>query len=353
MNSIRYYLLLVTILYGIGGLCAQDFHYSQFYHAPLHLNPALTGIFNGDARVSGNYKSQWQDVVVDYKTFTVAFDKKFFNRTDKSGFWSTGFALNYDRAGDSKLAWADINLNLSYTKILSDRLFLSLGGQAGIAQRSFDPGNLRFDEQFNVGRGEFDRGLPTNESFGNDSHLFADFAVGLNVRWQSKQNNGIVYRNAKRSKLDVGVALHHLTTPDQSFIETEVVPLERRLSPYVMGTLQVAKALDLVGNLTYQTQSAAYEELVAMGGVRFHIANQLGRQFNILFGAGMRRNEIQDAWWPTVELGINNLEVGLNYDFNVSRFDIATENRGGFELSVRYLIRNVRPLPEFRTCTLL
>ncbi len=25
---------------------AQDFHYSQFFNSPLHLNPGLTGIYN-------------------------------------------------------------------------------------------------------------------------------------------------------------------------------------------------------------------------------------------------------------------------------------------------------------------
>lgn len=335
-----------------GGLLAQDFHYSQFYHAPQHLNPALTGIFNGDGRLMGNYKSQWADVPVDYNTFTVAYDRKFLRHSDVNSFFSGGIALNYDRAGDSKLTWADIDLNLSYTLGLNEQLFLTLGGQGGIVSRGFDEGNLRFDNQFNASQGEFQEGLPTGENFGRDSRIFPDFGIGLNVRFQAKQTSRLVYRNDRRSKVDLGVALYHLTTPDQSFIEDTRVPLERRISPYLMGTLQLGKPLDLVGNITYQIQGD-YRELVGMGGARIHLNNKLGRQFNILLGLGMRRNEIQDAWWPTVELGINNIEIGLNYDFNVSRFDIATENQGGLEISFRYLFRNVRPLPTFKTCPLI
>lgn len=346
-------LCLLACFLGTEEINGQDFHYSQFYHAPLHLNPALTGIFNGDGRLSANYKSQWADVPVDYKTFTVAYDKKFYNRTDRTAFFSGGLGLNYDRAGDSKLTWGGVNLNLSYTKMFSPRVFLSVGGQAGLAQRSFDPGNLRFDSQFDDPSGVVDLGLPTGENFGNDSHIFPDFALGINLRLQAKPTSNLVYRNNKRTKLDIGVGIHHLFTPDQSFIEDVTVPLERRLSPYASGTLQLGTPFDLVGAITYQTQSSAYEELVGMAGIRFHLSNKLGKQFNFLVGAGMRRNEIQDAWWPTVELGINNLEIGLNYDFNVSRFDVATENRGGLELSLRYLIRKVRPLPAFRSCTLL
>ena len=70
-------------------------------------------------------------------------------------------------------------------------------------------------------------------------------------------------------------------------------------------------------------------------------------------GMGLRRDKIQDAYWPTFEVSYNNLNVGLNYDFNTSQFDIATENKGGMELSVRYIISKVRPLPEFKVCPLI
>lgn len=353
MKNLRFFLFISILMAGGFTLSAQDFHYSQFYNGPLHLNPALTGVFNGDGRIMANYKSQWTDVPVDYQTFTVAYDKKFLRRTDRTGFWSAGIALNYDRAGDSKLTWGDIDLNLSYTQQLSPQLFITLGGQAGIVQRSFNEENLRFDSQFNVGRGRFEAGLPTGENFSNTSNIFPDFGVGVNLRFQAKQTSRLVFRNNRRSKVDLGVALHHLTNPEQSFLEDVEAPLASRLSPYAIGTLQIGKPLDLVAAVTYQTQSEAYEELVAMAGVRFHLNNELGRQFNIMLGAGMRSNEIQDAWWPTIEIGVNNIEVGLNYDFNVSRFDIATENQGGLELSFRYLIRKVRPLPEFKSCPLI
>lgn len=349
MKKIFTLLLLSCVL---GSLSAQDFHYSQFYHAPLHLNPALTGVFNGDGRLMANYKSQWTDVPVDYKTFTVAYDKKFLRRTDSDGFFSGGLALNYDRAGDSRLTWANVDLNLSYTYGVTDRLFLSLGGQAGLVSRGFDEGNLRFDNQFDAPSGAFQEALASGENFANDSKLFPDFGVGLNIRFQAKQTSQIVYRNDKRSKIDLGVALFHLNSPDQSFIEDIEAPLEARLSPYFMGVLQLGKPIDLVGNITLQRQQE-YEELIGMGGIRFHLNNNLGKQFNLLVGLGMRRNEIQDAWWPTIELGINNIEIGLNYDFNVSRFDIATENQGGLEISFRYLIRKVRPLPTFKSCPLI
>ncbi len=353
MLTLRPVLVAITLLLFSGISFAQDFHYSQFYNAPLHLNPALTGIFRGDIRAMGNYKSQWVDVPVDYKTVTLAIDKKFLKVSSKKGFVSGGVAFNYDRAGDSKLTWANLDLNLSYTKVFSPKVILSVGGKAAIIQRGFDNAGLRYNDQFDETRGEFNGALPTGELYDQDGQIFPDFGLGINLRLQAKQTDQLVIRNNRRTKLDIGVALHHLTSPDQAFYDNESVPLERRLSPYVTGVLQVLPIVDVVGGVTYQNQGSFYDELVMMLGGRVWVKNTLNKQISLMAGMGLRRDKTQDAYWPTFELSYNNLMVGLNYDFNTSQFDIATENRGGMELSVRYIIRKVRPLPEFKVCPLL
>lgn len=302
----------------------------------------------------GNYKSQWTDVPVDYKTVTLAIDKKFLKVAgENKSFLSGGVAFNYDRAGDSKLTWANLDLNLSYTKAFSSKVILSVGGKGALVQRSFDGGNLRYDNQFDEVRGIVDLNLPTGESFDSDGNIFPDISLGLNLRLQTEQTSELVFRNDRRSKLDFGVALHHIFTPDQAFYDDATVPLERRLSPYVVGTLQLLPAVDLRAAITYQNQGAFYDELVATIGGQFWLKNSLSKQISITAGMGLRRDAIQDSYWPTFEVTYNNWRVGLNYDFNTSQFDIATENRGGMELSVRYIIRKVRPLPEFKVCPLI
>lgn len=348
-------LLLAALFFcALPGLShGQDFHYSQFYNAPLHLNPALTGVFNGDVRFMGNYKSQWSDVPVDYQTVTLAVDKQFRKTSNPNGFFAGGLAFNYDNAGDSKLTWLNLDLNGSYIRALSKTAVISIGGKAAIIQRSFQTDNLRFNDQFDEARGIVDLGLPSGEAFDTDGQIFPDFSAGINLRLQSKQTDYLVFRNNRRSKVDIGVALHHILTPDQAFYDDAEVPLERRLSPYAIATLQVLPVIDVVGAITYQNQGSFYDEIVGMLGARAWISNKLGSQISLMAGMGLRRDAIQDAYFPTFELTYNTLRVGLNYDFNTSGFDIATENRGGLELSVRYLIRKARPLPEFKTCPLI
>ena len=62
-------LLLVTDV-----VSAQDPSFSQFFASPLTLNPALTGKFNGDLRVAGNYRNQWPTVNKAYVTSTLSID---------------------------------------------------------------------------------------------------------------------------------------------------------------------------------------------------------------------------------------------------------------------------------------
>ncbi|MTB51900.1 type IX secretion system membrane protein PorP/SprF [Lewinella sp. W8] len=349
----RLALVACVTTFMLSGLSGQDFHYSQFYNNPLHLNPALTGIFGGDVRMMGNYKSQWADVPVDYKTVTLAYDRKFLNVTKDNGFFSAGGAFNYDRAGDSRFTWANLDLNGSYTRILSSQIAVSVGAKAALIQRSFADDNLRFDAQFDPDAGIFDPTRSNLEDLGNDSNLFPDFSVGINLRLQAKQTSDIVYKNDRRTRLDLGVALHHIFAPDQAFFDLESVPLERRLSPYAIGVLQVLPRVDVVGAITYQNQGAFYDEFVGTLGGRVWIKNSVAKQVSLMAGMGLRRDSNQDAYWPTFEISYNNWKVGLNYDFNTSEFDIATENRGGMELSVQYIIRKVKPLPEFKICPLI
>ena len=55
---------------------AQDIHFSQFANSPLNLNPAQTGLFNGDYRIMANQRSQWSAVPIPYSTFSLGADMR-------------------------------------------------------------------------------------------------------------------------------------------------------------------------------------------------------------------------------------------------------------------------------------
>mgnify|MGYP002795437940 CR=1 FL=1 len=52
---------------------AKDFHYSQFYAAPLYLNTSLTGITEL-SRIGVNYRKQWAGLDPDFNAYSAYFD---------------------------------------------------------------------------------------------------------------------------------------------------------------------------------------------------------------------------------------------------------------------------------------
>jgi type IX secretion system PorP/SprF family membrane protein len=78
----KFILLILLVQMGaISCLKAQiDPHFSQIYAYPLWLNPALTGVFDGDTRVTANFKGQWTGITNGYQTTAISADYK---ATDK------------------------------------------------------------------------------------------------------------------------------------------------------------------------------------------------------------------------------------------------------------------------------
>lgn len=342
----------VVLLLTITGR-AQDFHFSQFSYAPLHLNPGLTGVFAGDTRISTSYRSQWNQVPVAYRTFTATADHKYTCGRTSDGFFSSGIALNYDQAGDSRLSMAQVGLYGSYTYPLNDQAFLTGGLNVGAGQRAFESDDLRFDNQYDVLVGRYNANLSTNEAFANQSHIFMDVGVGINFRWQELQSNALVDLLEERSKLDIGIGVHHLNRPDMSFIEDQEVNLPIRWSPYASGTIQVGNPIDVQLAVMAQVQNT-YRQYLGTAGLKVYGNRDLGEQWAVTLGVGYRFDEFGDAWYPALSIDYHEtLRASLSYDINISDFNIATQRRGGLELNVQYLIKKVCPLPNFKFCPLI
>lgn len=311
---------------------AQDIHFTQFAYSPLNLNPALTGIFNGDMRFGANYRNQWQNVPVDYLNFSGAYDMNFYNKKLERSRFAGGLLFNYDRAGDSRLSTTNLGLSGSYTHQLARRHFATLGVQLAGNQRGFRLDDLYFDDQFN---GEsFDPNLQTEESFVNTSTFFGDISAGLN--WH--------FRTSKRTNIDVGGAAYHLNTPKKSFNNEPDVQLPIRYTLYGMGTFKLVDALDIFVNAASQWQKPHQETTLGLGA-NIHLNTRLDHELFVALGGYLRLNDLEsDAIIPYFGLQYRMWHFGLSYDVNISQFNVATDRRGGPEISLNYIITKVKPL---------
>ena len=197
---------------------AQDINFSQFYELPLLRNPALAGIFPGDIRVAGAYRSQWQSVTTPYQTMALGTEVKFSMGPNSDDYITLGLHLSNDQAGDSKLSKTQIFPVLNYHKLLNSESnsYLSAGIMAGAVQQRFDPTKLTFDDQFV--NGSFSVTNPTRQIFTNTNLTYWDVAAGLSF---SSEIGEVHYY--------VGIGLYHFTHPKVAFMPANDVHLNQKL----------------------------------------------------------------------------------------------------------------------------
>lgn len=313
---------------------AQDIHYSQFYNAPLNINPANTGIFNGDRRIMGSYKDQWRTVPVPWTTFTLSYDQKFYPKRSDKHFFTGGLALNYDKQGLSNLTLTNINISGGYTLVVNESNLLSIAGLVGFASRGFNLESLTWDSQWTDG--VFDGTISSGENFNADRVNFIENGLGINYRWQK----------SSRTKVDIGVGGYHLIEPKVAFYEADDIRLDRRITGQLVGQVQLGNALDFQLHGFGQFQGEHNEVLVG-GLFKLHLSQQRGREFELHLGAGYRTS---GSLFPTIAIQYSNIYASFSYDIDLSDFDVHTNNRGGPELHFNYILTSVKPVKHFKIC---
>jgi len=317
----------------VASATAQDLHFSQFYHNPWQLNPAATGVFNGDWRLAGVYRSQWASVPVNYNTFALAFDRKMLQRGATQ--ISAGLLLENDQAGDAGLRWTQLGLMGSVAQNLTDQQTLVVGAGLAFVQRSFSIEKLKFKNQWT---GDvYDAALPNGESFASSSGLAPTLSAGLQWHYRATET---------RTQLDVGVGAAHLNHPSVSFWDDAPIKLPMRLSLLVDGGWQLNEQLDLIGFGSVQQMTKA-QEIIFGAGLRRLLSNEIANVTALRFSLATRW---QDAIIPAVQMERNNWTVGVSYDYNISGFQSATGHRGGFEIAIIYRHVPVPPLKASKSC---
>ena len=342
-------LLVLAFVMSAGALKAQDLHFSQFYHSPLNLNPALAGIYSGDIRFIANYNSQWENVPVDYTTFSGAVEKKFYYDGLKSSYFAVGLLLNSDQAGDLNLGRINIGVTGSYSRQLAPILFATVGGTIGVTQRGFDTANLTTDADWD---GQQFNPVGLTESFASTSTINPDFAAGLNLRLQPIGAD----RLTKRTTLDFGVGVHHLTSPNESFFAGGVSELPIRYSAYALGTLMLADNFDVLLRGMGQFQSTYRENVVGLSA-KIHLNRNPSKEVAVVLGGSYRyarfSGDTADAIVPHIEFHVQQWLLGINYDVNISDFQTASLRQGGPEIAFRYILSKVKDLEVLKVCPII
>ena len=308
---------MILLLGALRTLQAQvDPHFSQFYAYPLWLNPALTGVFDGTARVNLNFKDQWANVSDGYLTTGLSAD---FKTTDKV---SLGFNLLNQTAGAAAYNYFAAYGTFGYGIAVSSdgTKKLSFGLQAGIINRSYQPYNLQFDDQYDPTVG-FNPYLTSGENFLTTSATIFDAAAGVYFYDTDPQSTANVFG---------GIAVAHLTDANDPFA-TDGIKSKLPIRFNIHGGVKIRASdwIDITPNLLYIRQQQNQIRAVDLNAeLKFQ------NSYGLILGAMYR---IDDAVVADLGYRIKDMVISLSYDFNTSPLEVATNGQGGFELSLSYV----------------
>lgn len=335
-NVIIAILLIINCQLSIINCFAQDIHLSQFNSSPQNLNPAQTGLFDGDWRFVGNHRSQWSAIPVPYKTYSLSTDTRL-KKKFLEGIPALGLLINTDKAGDSKFSTTQVSFSGAYIKNIGtdSTHFVSIGVQPGFTTKSFNINALTFDNQYDGDN--YNAAMSSGENFSKTRITYLDLGGGLTYLW----------RKTQRTQANFGLSAFHLNMPKQSFFSDKDIRLDIKTTINGIAEFPVASQLDLVPSVLYQRQGKYKETVIGLFGKYFlQPVNGMTTAFSL--GSFYR---LKDAFIIAANMEYRSFNVGLSYDVNTSKLTEATNNRGGFEISVIYIFKKEVPfIAKKRVC---
>ncbi|UJP65450.1 PorP/SprF family type IX secretion system membrane protein [Mongoliitalea daihaiensis] len=305
---------------------AQDPQYSQYYAAPLYLNPAFTGS-EFLPRVGVNYRNQWPGLNAQFTTFSAYFDT--FLDDYNSG---VGFLVMSDTEGAARLRSTTLAALYSYELQLGERAFFRPGFRASYIRREI---------------GFFENLIFANNI--NPSEPFGDLIPGTDipglgdpVNMLSLSAGGLFYT----PNFWLGFSADHLNQPNQSFLDG-VSRLPAKYSLHAgyrisLGTggyrsdfTHTFKERYIVPTVNYKRQGP-FEQL-DVGAYLYAEPIVLGLWYRGLPYRPIENQSNRDA--IVMMVGVNlpsGLNVGYSFDYTVSQLGI--QSGGAHEISISVLL---------------
>lgn len=312
-NGKPYILLLLSVIFFTLTLSAQDQIFSQFYSAPLQVNPAFAGN-TYTPRVALNYRNQWSGWGgIAYETYAASYDQ--FIEEANIG---VGILALTDQAGGGLFRISKIGGFFAYRAKVNDNFFLKLGVEAGAWQTRIGVDKLIFGDELDRIDG-FTGDLPTEELLALDNKTIFDVSAGLLAY-------GPMFYG--------GISLKHINTPDDRHIEaTDNVTSGLPIRFSFHGGAQISikdgnkKKLGsfISPNLLFENQSD-------LSQLNVGVYAGLGP----IFAGGWFRHTFgnPDAAIALIGFRQKAYKIGYSYDFTVSSPLNTTNNQGTHEISI-------------------
>lgn len=308
----------------------QDVHFSQHSFTPLQVNPAMTGVFDGIARVSNSYRSQWSGLGKGYKTLHLSADAPLAKGTLKENFFGIGALIYQDKAGTAGFKSTIVEGSLSYTMALDDQHnhYFSLGFQAGLNQQSIDLTKASWDSQWNGDT--YDPSLPSRESIQLQQFTYMDFNAGFLYYYVPDGNN----------TFDFGAAMSHIGSPNVSFYTLAETPLRRKITVHSSAEFDVSKDNTAFLNPKVLVMMQGNQKEIYFGSYfrnKVQFKSKYTNYMKEAYFLGGLFYRWDDAVVIAARFEFNTLGIGLSYDINTTSLSTLAGSSNAFEVNVTYV----------------
>lgn len=306
---------------------AQDMQYSQFYAAPLYLNPAFAGA-NSCQRLSTNYRQQWAGIPGKFSSFILSYDHQIPKKNS-----AFGLLITKDEAGSGKLGSTSGSLIYAYQLNLTRKWSINAGFQGTFTNRSVKFYDLYFVDQLLTG-----------------AATTVEIPITQKVNYFDVSSGLVLYSR----RFWAGFSAHHLNTPNQGMV-TEKSPLPVKFSFHAGYQLPAGfgseakreiEKTSITPCINYKHQGK-FDQL----DVGFYYTYQpivLGVWYRGLpikkYSPGNPNN---DALVLMVGLSYERFNFGYSYDATISKLFIST-TRGAHEISLSYQFCDIKKLKNKR-----
>lgn len=307
---------MVFVTFYFEKLHAQDPQFTQFYAAPMHLNPALTGETNKH-RLVANYRNQYTGIPNSFKTYMASYDYNL------SAFNSgIGFHMLQDKAGAGGFTSNQIGFNYAYLININTSMKLRFGTNLSFVNQKIDFNKLIFNDQ-----------LITGSSLSVDAtnfqqHNYIDFSAGSFF-------NGNNYW--------LGITLKHLNKPTTSFTgKNSSLPITTNLHGGYKFTLENQSSNEAKQHITaaFNFKHQQTFNQLDLGLYYFYLPFSMGvwyRGLPLNKSKGLYTNHESLAFLAGFDLEKYHLKIGYSYDFTLSSLGISN-SLGSHEISLKYEI---------------
>ena len=294
----------------------QDPEFTQFYSNPVYLNPAFAGS-KICPRFVMNHRNEWPNISGKFVTTAAAYDQKV--DALRGGL---GLIVLNDNAANT-LTTSRVSLIYSYHLKVTRKFSLNFGVEGSYYQKAVDWDRLTFGDMIDARRGFV---YHTNQIRKNEPVNNMDFSAGL-----------VGYTE----QFYFGFAAHHLTTPNESFIDNVASPLPMKFTGHVGAIIPLGSGGSLY---TEKEESISPNILYTRQGTSQQLNMGVYVKKGALVGGVWYRNK--DAFILTLGLESDMIKVGYSYDVTLSQLSIISG--GSHEVSLALNFRCKPKKKQFR-----